>query len=86
MRHNSPIFRGFSGPASALLNEPAMMKHGFFRREVEVFLRASTCALVLSAFVATLAWGYHQRQQAHAWRASVRVPLRRSGPARDVPR
>ena len=68
MRHNSPIFRGFSGPASALLNEPAMMKHGFFRREVEVFLRASTCALVLSAFVATLAWGYHQRQQAHAWR------------------
>ena len=41
MRHNSPIFRGFSGPASALLNEPAMMKHGFFRREVEVFLRAS---------------------------------------------
>ena len=45
-----------------------MMRRGFFRREVEVFLQAMACALVLSAFVTTLAWGYHERQQAQAWR------------------
>ena len=45
-----------------------MMKRGFFRPGVERFLRTSGFALVLSAFVATLGWGYHQRQQAHAWR------------------
>jgi hypothetical protein len=51
-----------------LLNQPGMMRRGFFRREVELVLRATASALVLSAFVSTLAWGYHQRQQAHAWR------------------
>jgi hypothetical protein len=45
-----------------------MLKRGFFRREIELLLRATSCALVLSAFVATLAWGYHQHQQAQAWR------------------
>jgi hypothetical protein len=45
-----------------------MLKRGFFRQEVEQLLRASAGTLVLSAFVATLGWGYHQRQQAHAWR------------------
>jgi hypothetical protein len=45
-----------------------MLKRGFFRREVEVALRVMGCALVLSAFVTSLGWGYRQRQQAHAWR------------------
>lgn len=45
-----------------------MLRRGFFRREVEALLRAMACGLVVSAFVATLAWGYDQRQQAHAWR------------------
>jgi hypothetical protein len=45
-----------------------MLKRGFFRREVEVSLRVIGGALVLSAFVTALGWGYHQRQQAQAWR------------------
>jgi hypothetical protein len=45
-----------------------MLKRGFFRREVEVGLRVIGCALILSAFVTTFGWGYHQRQQAQAWR------------------
>jgi hypothetical protein len=45
-----------------------MLRPGFFRREVELFLRATVCALVLSAFASTLAWGHHQRHQARAWR------------------
>jgi hypothetical protein len=45
-----------------------MLKRGFFRREVEVGLRVIGCALVVSAFVTTFGWGYHQRQQAQAWR------------------
>jgi hypothetical protein len=45
-----------------------MLKRGFFRREVEVGLRVIGCTLVVSAFVTTFGWGYHQRQQAQAWR------------------
>jgi hypothetical protein len=48
-----------------------MLRHGFFRREVEVFLQVMGSALVLGAFVLTLAWGYHQRQKAEAWRAQA---------------
>jgi hypothetical protein len=51
-----------------LLDEAAMLRPGFFRREVETFLRVTACALLLSAFATTLTWGYHQRQQARAWR------------------
>src|SRR5690349_16543246 len=56
------------GPASALLKELAMLRSGFFRREVEQTLRAIGAALVLSAFMVTLGWGYQQKQQAQAWR------------------
>lgn len=45
-----------------------MLRPGFFRREVEHALRVVCAALVLSAFMVTLAWGYQQRQQAQAWR------------------
>lgn len=45
-----------------------MLRPGFFRREVEQALRVICAALVLSAFMVTLAWGYQQRQQAQAWR------------------
>jgi hypothetical protein len=45
-----------------------MLRRGFFRREVELFLRVMGCALVLGTFVFTLAWGYQQRQKAEAWR------------------
>ena len=48
-----------------------MMRLGFFRREVEVFLHLMGGALVLGAFVLTLAWGYTQRQAAEAWRAQA---------------
>jgi hypothetical protein len=68
MSDNHPLFRGSGGSAPALLNQPGMMRRGFFRREVEMLLRTAGCALVLSAFVFTLAWGYHQRQEAEAWR------------------
>jgi hypothetical protein len=45
-----------------------MLRRGFFRREVETVLRVAGITLALSVFAATLAWGYQQRQQAHAWR------------------
>ena len=45
-----------------------MLRPGFFRREVEQTLRAIGAALVLSAFMVTLGWGYQQKQQAQAWR------------------
>jgi hypothetical protein len=45
-----------------------MLRPGFFRREVELFLRGTGCAIVLGAFLLTLAWGYQQRQKAEAWR------------------
>jgi hypothetical protein len=45
-----------------------MLRPGFFRREVESFLRLMGCAVVLGAFMLTLGWGYQQRQKAEAWR------------------
>ncbi len=51
-----------------MLNDHAMLNRGFFRREVELILRAGACALVLGAFASSIGWGYHQRQQALAWR------------------
>jgi hypothetical protein len=45
-----------------------MLRCGFFRREVELALRGFGCALIVGAFSVTLAWGYHYRQQAQAWR------------------
>jgi hypothetical protein len=45
-----------------------MLRRGFFRREVELALRGLGCALIVGAFGVTLAWGYHHRQQAQAWR------------------
>jgi hypothetical protein len=45
-----------------------MLRQGFFRPEVERFLRTTGCTLVVGAFVFMLAWGYHQRQLAQAWR------------------
>ena len=68
MRYNFTIFSGFFGSAPALLNHPAMMRPGFFRRDVEMVLRFLSGLVVLGAFAVTLAWGYQQRQQAQAWR------------------
>jgi hypothetical protein len=45
-----------------------MMRRGFFRREVELALRVVGCTILLAAFAGMFAWGYHQRQQAQAWR------------------
>lgn len=45
-----------------------MLRPGFFRREVEAVLRVAGLTITLSAFATTFAWGYHQRQQAQAWR------------------
>jgi hypothetical protein len=51
-----------------LLKEHPMLRPGFFRRDVEQAMRAIGAALVLSAFMVTLGWGYQQKQQAQAWR------------------
>ena len=45
-----------------------MLRRGFFRPEIERFLEMTGCTLVVGAFVFTVAWGYHQRQLAQAWR------------------
>jgi hypothetical protein len=71
MGRNLRISWRFGGSAPALLNDPPMMRRGFFRREVEVLLQLMGGALVLGAFVLTLAWGYAQRQEAEAWRAQA---------------
>jgi hypothetical protein len=65
---NCAIFSEFSRSAPALLDRVGMLRRGFFRREVETVLRVAGCTIVLSAFATTFAWGYHQRQQAQAWR------------------
>jgi hypothetical protein len=68
MMRNFTLFCRFPGPAPTLLNRQRMMRPGFFRRDVESVLRFVGGLVVLSAFAVTLAWGYHQRQQAQAWR------------------
>lgn len=45
-----------------------MYRRGFFRPEVEVLLRGAAAIAFLTALVLPLAWGYHQRRQAQAWR------------------
>jgi hypothetical protein len=51
-----------------LLNGLAMMRPGFFRRDVEMVLRLAGAVAVIATFALTLAWGYEQRQQAQEWR------------------
>lgn len=48
-----------------------MMPNKFFRHEVEVVLRVALGAMVTSAFLVTLAWGYEQRKQAQGWRETA---------------
>jgi len=48
-----------------------MMPNKFFRHEVEVLLRVALGAMVTSAFLVTLAWGYEQRKQAQGWRETA---------------
>lgn len=45
-----------------------MYRRGFFRPEVEVLLHGAAAIAFLAALVLPLAWGYHQRRQALAWR------------------
>lgn len=46
----------------------AMIKRGFFRRDVERFLTVGVAAVAFSVFLGTFAWGYEQRRQAQTWR------------------
>lgn len=46
----------------------AMIKPGFFRRDVEQFFKLGIVAVAFSALLGTFAWGYEQKRQAQTWR------------------
>jgi carbonic anhydrase len=45
-----------------------MIKHGFFRQDIEWVFKIGVVTVAFSVFLGAFAWGYEQRRQAQTWR------------------